>query len=247
MDTAIVNLEGLTQGKNTKFGRYNDFACDSELTSTEPFVITTVGGTAFPTACANEKYGVVDIVTGATEDDGHQIQDERENFRTDEQYEQTLFYCRCEIDVAVQSDLFLGLSILDTSVIASAPTDSIGFQSDDGDAQIDVRCGRNSAYTTQENVATLDTGTHEFAFMVEPDSDDSVNATISWYIDGKLVYKFRPYATLGDNEKQCDDNPHDEELSRTVAVLNGASAAVTLSLDALGAWIFSPTGRAPSL
>ena len=93
----------------------------------------------------------------------------------------------------------------------------------------------------------LDTGTHEFAFIVEPDSDDSVNATIHWYIDGRLVHKFVPNATLADNESQCDDNPHDEELSRSVAVLNGASAAVTLSLDLLGAWIYSPNGRQPSL
>lgn len=245
-ESNAINPPNIAITGATVYGRFNDFVSDEELADGTPFTRTAVN-TTIPSTVNNAKYGVITITHAGAEDDGLQLQDERETFRTDEAKEFTIFACRCDFDRAEQNDIFMGLSVLDTAFLASNPADFIGFLKDDGDAQIDVICTRNSASTRQNNVARLDTGTHEYAFVVEPDADDSPNATICFYIDGKLVWKFVPTATLASNESQCDDNPHDEELSRTWAYLAGAAAADVNLLDYIGAWHVCPDGRAPSL
>jgi hypothetical protein len=234
------------------FGRFNDFTSDDELTDGTPFIYTTVnvgaGGATPTTVEADAKYGVTTHTCGGNEDDGGQIQDERACFQTNKAGEFTVYYSREELSEATQIDWATGLALNgDTSLLASNPTDGIYFITGDGDAYIYVVCRRNAAETRSGIAGVLDTGTHEYAYVVEPDADSSVNCTIFWYIDGKNVWTFRPSATLAQRESQCDDNPYDEALSRSNAVLAGAASAYTRKLDCIGAWHVSPNGRGPSL
>lgn len=219
-------------------GRFNDFNGDEELATGEPFIWTTVNvgtGAATPTTVdADAKFGVLTLTGGGNEDDGHQFQDERETFRTDEMETHVVFAARVEVSDATQSDMVLGLAVLDTTLIASNPTDGIYFIKHDGDNLVDVVSRRDSSEDIQTGVFALDTGSHEFSFTVKPKGDDSVNAEIHFHVDGRLVYKM-------DTTK----NPHDEALSRSVAFLAGAAGAPTCKVDYVGAWHVGP--RVPSI
>ena len=252
-ETQAINVDrGLAIQGATVFGRFNDFACDTEIAAGTPFIWTTVnvgGGAATPTTVdANTKYGAVTLTCGGNEDDGHQALDERACFLPNRKDEFTVFYDRFDLSEATQIDVGCGLFLDgDTSLLASLATDFIAFITNDGDTEWDVVCSRDSTVTRKNAVAVVDTGTHEYAFVVEPYADSSARGTISWYIDGQLVHKFVPQATLGTNETELSNLPYDEHLSRGHAVLAGAASAYACIWDCIGAWHICPKGRAPSL
>lgn len=238
MEGVVVPLLNLMTAGAQLFGRFNDFVSDDELTANEPFTFTTVNvgtGAATPTTVsADSKFGKVRLTGGGNEDDGHQFQDERECFRTDEKEVQTVFACRIEMSDPTQSDLIAGLCVLDTTLIASNPTDGIYFRKDDGDNQIDVVSRLNGSEDVETGVFSLDTESHELSFTVIPAGDDSPNAEIHFHIDNRLVKKLT-----------TTKNPHDEALSRSIAFLAGAAGAPTCDVDYVGAWHVGP--RSPSL
>lgn len=209
------------------YGLFNDFVIAEELTDNETFAIDLVEAGAGNTTIAilaDGKYGVARLTTDDAENDGLQMQDEVETFRTDEAEQLTAFFTRTKLPDATQSDWLAGLAVLDTSLIASNPTDGIYFDKLDNGTGINVVCRRDSAENRQSGVFVMNTAWHEYGFIVKPAADDSVNATIYWYIDGQLVYKMA-----------ATNNPHDEALSRSWAYLTGAAGVDLVDIDYIGA------------
>lgn len=122
------------------------------------------------------------------------------------------FECRIASNDADQNDIFVGLHVEDTSVVASRGTDYIGFRVDDEDANIDVEACASSAASSDVAVATLSDGAYKIlGFKV------TGTEKIEFYVDGVLV------STL--------TNVPTGLMKLTISHLTGEATANTLSVD----------------
>lgn len=117
------------------------------------------------------------------------------------------FEVKCKISDATQSDMFVGLTTTDTAIIASYPTNLIGFRKDDGDTNID--CVNNSTETVA--VATMGTGYRKYGFKV------TGLTKIEYYIDDALV------ATHTTNIPTTEMRP-------SICIQNGEAVAKTMTV-----------------
>lgn len=92
-------------------------------------------------------------------------------------------------DVETQSDFFAGFSVMDTSIVASAPSAGIYFRKDDGDALLDcVVRGASAEVAVVTGVATLVSDTwYELAIRIAMDPSTSGKGTVTYYVDGTQV------------------------------------------------------------
>lgn len=129
------------------------------------------------------------------------------------------FKCRFKVSDATQSDVMVGLVIVDTSPFASAPTDGIYFRKDDGDANIDFSV-RKDASTGANDVTTVGT-------LV---SDTYV--TLAWYYDGvdKVLY-YVDDVLRGQASATSAFLPDATNLAVTIALQNGEAVAKTMTID----------------
>lgn len=93
---------------------------------------------------------------------------------------------------ATESDLWLGLMAVDTSIVASAPTDYVVFRKDDGGTTIKCEYRIASAtavsFTVPAATFTMVAGTtYAFGISVQPRS--GANSIIEWSVDGVVVYR----------------------------------------------------------
>lgn len=130
------------------------------------------------------------------------------------------FKCRLKQATAVEGDFLVGLHVLDTSPIASLPSDGLFFRKDDDDALIDISCRIDAAE------ATVSTG---LATLV-----DDTYVVLGWYFDGVgTVYAYVDgvlKATLSltaANLTAIDDEP----LTLGISFQNGTTAAHVGSVD----------------
>lgn len=88
-----------------------------------------------------------------------------------------------------QSDLWLGLANVDTSVVASAPTAFIGFRKDDGDALLDcVIRGAGAEVAVVLGAATLAKNVwYEVAIQVTPDPTTSGRGSVTYWLNGTQI------------------------------------------------------------
>lgn len=126
---------------------------------------------------------------------------------------ETKFEARVKLSEVIQSDFFVGLSILDTDLVGGV-TDFIGFRKDDGDALLDFASLKNSAGSSLTGLATLVADTWITLGFIFDGSDLSI------YLDSQR-------AAVIENLVFSDD----EELAVTFSVTNGEALAKNLSID----------------
>jgi hypothetical protein len=134
-----------------------------------------------------------------TDDSGYQIQALAAHAPTDGKL--ITFKARLQVsettstNVATESDLYVGLFPVDTSIVASLPTDGIYFVKADGGTSIS--CVVRAASTNVSVVwsGTFDKLVHTYGIMVRPDTTNSTNNSIvSFSIDGVEVARSAPVA-----------------------------------------------------
>lgn len=199
----------LNPGKG--FGFFDDYLNVPLSTTTDKNATVTAAGTS--TLSDGQLEGGTMVMTpGTTENNGIQVQ-YGEGFYLDDD-SNIAFGARVALLDASQMDVFVGLSITDTSILASAPTDNIGFVVVDESANINYIVNKNSAGA---NVATGSAAVD--ATYVRLECLITGEDTAKFYVDGVL----KATATSGF--------PNDEVLAPSLAVLTGAAAANTLSVD----------------
>lgn len=182
-------------------------------------------------ALADLDGGCLVLTNSAADDDVNAIQKAVEGFRWEAN---RMLYgkCRFKVSDATQSDLGIGLSITDASVIASAPTDAFYFLKADGAATMVFKAGKNSTYSTSGTVLTLADNTfYTIGFTCDG---------VGYVSGGSTYYGFRLYAGTSDNPpyvttlsvvstNMCDD----EDLTPTFALQNGEAVAKIATIDYL--------------
>jgi hypothetical protein len=171
------------------FGFYEDFLrVDGVVAANGPMTFTAVGSGTFATQATNGGWG---RLSGAatTDDSGGQLQAAAAHACTD--FKNLLFKCRAQLNesatsnVATDSDFIAGLILIDTSIVASLPTDGIFFEKDDNATAIKcvVRVGGvNNAAITISNV--MDKSVHTYGIAVFP---NGASSNVEFSIDGARV------------------------------------------------------------
>ena len=158
------------------------------------------------------------LTTDANENDGVQMQVTGESFGPVNTPSALYFGIRFQADEATQNDIFAGLSITDTTVLATQPTDSIHLDKLDGVTAITGHINKNSTATDSASTATMAAAT---------------NTIWEWYYDGLLttptVEFFVDGVSLGivSGANLVDD----ELLTPTIAILAGSAAVRTMTVD----------------
>jgi len=127
------------------------------------------------------------------------------------------FGCRWSTTEATQNDFLIGLCTIDTSVIASAPTNGVYFGKDDGDTNIDflIRAGA-TAVGTDAAVATLAADT---MIMLE------------WYFDGVRTFYAYSNGALVSTVATADFPTG--QMVMTAAITSGQQLISLMTLDFL--------------
>jgi hypothetical protein len=139
---------------------------------------------------------------------------------------------RFKLSDATQTDSLIGAYAVDTSPIASAPSDGIGFLKADDAATILFQVGTGSAYTTTSALLTM--------------ADDTF-VTLGAYCDGKAFVKpsdgltYYSFLVYGDTTNDPafitrldvlnSAVPSATVMATTIALQNGEAVAKTLTCD----------------
>lgn len=167
--------------------------------------------------------GWIVLTNSAADNDGVQLQLAPAGFTLDAT-KRSWCKARFKVSDATQSDLAIGLIVVDTTILGSTGgdgvTDGIFFQKDDGSTTLSVYCQKNT--TTGQTTATVGTLT----------SDTFV--TVGWYYDGtgsttslKVYVNDVQVATLDGSSTYFPD----AALTPSIALLNGEAVAKTLTVD----------------
>ena len=126
------------------------------------------------------------------------------------------FRARFKVSDATQSDLVIGLQVVDTTPLDV--TDGVYFLKADGAATVDVICRKNATTgsTKAEDIATL---------------EDDTFITLGWYYDGdgKVYYEVNG-SVLGSLNASSAFLP-DTNVTVSFALQNGEADAKTMTVD----------------
>ena len=189
---------------------FNDF--DTYNSSEWTVTTTEAGGGNASEAIGDADGGVLVITNDDADDDLDFLQLASETFKF-VSGKKLWYKCRFKVSDATQSDIHIGLTIKDTTLLDV--TDGVYFKSDDGDAYLDFGVEKNNTATATTAIATLVDNT----YIVVGFYYDGVSS-IQYSVDG--VVKGTVATT-----NLCDD----EELTVTLGIQNGAAAAKVLSVD----------------
>ena len=146
------------------------------------------------------------ITADANEDDGAQMQLTTEAFKLVAGFP-CYFGCRFQISEATQSDVLIGLCITDTTLLGGM-TDGVYFRKIDGATALKFTLEKNSA-ESEEAVGTTIVGATWYVVEFYFDG-----ANVDAWVNGVQV------ARLAQTNL-----PDDEELTLSIAFLNGAAGA----------------------
>ena len=186
---------------------FNDF----DVYAAADWTITDTG--ANTRALTNADGGALLITNAAADNDVSNMQLVGESFTFASGKKVWVKY-RITLSDATQSDCVVGLCILDTTLIASAPTDGVYFRKDDGDTQWDFTVRASSAMVSDNsNIGTASTSAVVLGYYF-----DGVNKFEYWF-DNTLIGTVE---TTGFPTT---------ELSVSMAIQNGEAVAKTLTWD----------------
>ncbi len=163
---------------------------------------------------SGEAGSVAEILTAANENDGLNAQLGALAFELTS--DQVLYFgIEFEINDVTQSDLFLGLAVKDTAILAGV-TDRIGFQSVDADAGLDFAIEKNNTETLTEDVHTLVDATKVFC---------------EFYFDGTNIEVFVDGVSVAT--PAVTNLPDDVPMRLSLEFLTGEAVAQTLKIRRL--------------
>ena len=190
-----------------------DFLKEGDFISTD-WTTTNVdvgAGTNTVTVSDGAVNGILSLVTAANEDDSISMQ------RIDEVYKlvagkQLWYETLLNVDTTTAVDLFMGLSITDTTPLDAS--DFLGFRVADGNASILCKTTKNSTETSTDSGVDIASGT---------------NVRLGMYCDGvsKVEFYVNRAKVATHTANICDD----EELTLTIHLQNGSAVARTLLID----------------
>lgn len=200
---------------------FNDF-----LTyTTSDWTVTETGtGTRALSSALAAAGGALVVTNGAVDDNVNNLQLVGEAFRFHPQVPMW-FAARFRVSDATQSDFFMGLSITDTSLVASAPSDYIGFAKADGSTSVSFNVAKDSTTTTVSAVHTM----ADAAFVV-----------LGFFYDpgDSLFHIFVNDVEVGT--AAATNAPDDEDMTVSFAIQNGEAVAKNMVVD----YIFASQRRA---
>jgi len=182
------------------FGYYSKYENDFVSWVPDEWTITEVN--ASTQTLLDERNGILRLTPAGAENDGSNMQlgGTGDGETTGESwtplagtnlYFETRVRSNTDVD---QNDLFVGLHVQDTAIIASKGTDYIGFRIDDGDALVDVEVSSGSSASEETSVATAADATWiKLGFVVKSTSsiefwvNDVKQATITTNIPTALM------------------------------------------------------------
>jgi hypothetical protein len=165
---------------------------------------------------ADEIDRVGNLITAGNEDDGINVQLLGEVIKLDSNHS-CYFGVQFEINDVIQSDLFAGFAIVDTTLLGGV-SDALYFESLDGSASVNFVAEKDNTETTESAVGTLVADTlHFLEFYWD-------GTKVQAFFDGASIY----YATP-------DELPDNEELRLSLHFLTGEVAAQTLKIKTLRA------------
>lgn len=193
------------------------FFDDFDIYTAANWVVTETQGGATQAILADVDGGAIALVNSAADNDVNAIQQPIETFLWD--VNKGLYIgARFKVSDATQSDLAIGLTILDASPVASAPSDGIYFLKADGAATVALAVGKNGTYSTSGTIATLVDDTYIVLEMVYDPNTRQFFAGANG----------NPISTGITSVANAVD---DENLSCQIALQNGEAVAKTLTVD----------------
>lgn len=192
---------------------FNDFLVAQDYAATDWIVTTTEAGAGDATEAiaADERSGALLLTNDAADNDLDALQS-AEEFTSLTVGKRLWFETKLKISDATQSDLFVGLAITDTTVLDTS--DRVGFQKDDGDANIDVLTEKNGTETNTDSGVDIVADTY---------------VTLGFYWDGVNKVKFFVNRSLVASH--TTNVPDDENLALTIHIQNGEAVAKTCTVD----------------
>ncbi len=130
------------------------------------------------------------------------------------------FRARFKIDDVTQSDLIVGLVVVDAGLPSAGRTDGIYFYSDDESAALNVTCRLNATTgaVNATNIATLVNDTY---------------LTVEWFYDGIDRLYYGTNGVMRGSIAATAANLPDAALTVTFAYQNGSAVARVASIDYL--------------
>lgn len=191
---------------------FNDFLVAADYAATDWVVTTTEAGSGSATEAlaADERCGALLLTNDNADNDLDALQS-AEEFVSCPAGKQVWFETKMKISDATESDFFVGLSITDTTALAS--TDQVGFLKADGSTAVAAVSVKNSTATTTSGVHTMTTG----------------YVTLGFHWDGVSKTKF--YVNRSLVASHTANNPDDEDLAITIHIQNGEAVAKTCTID----------------
>jgi hypothetical protein len=209
-NSIIANYRGLNPLRYQLYFDDFNFFIPSQWTVNETQAGATQG---VQTATAG---GWLALVNSAADDDLNAIQQPATTFLFDSTKDMFI-ETTLSLSDATQSDAIIGLYALDTSPIASLPTDGIFFLKSDGAATLSFNLRKTGTSTTLASVATLADATNVTLAAVY----QAMTQTWTVYVNGA-------YAA---STSTLTNAPNTVPLSIGIAVQNGEAAAKTLLSD----------------
>lgn len=190
---------------------WNDF----DVYTAGDWVVTLIGGAGTAALTAGNG-GLLLITSDALDDDGVVLQKTPAGFAFTAN-KRCWFSCKFAASKATQSDIQVGLVIVDTTPLDA--TDGVYFQKDDGDANIDIICRKDA--TTGSNSKTA-IGTLAAA----------TQTALQFYYDGagRIFYGING-ALVGSMDASSTYLPDATNLTVSMCLKNGEAGAQTLTVD----------------
>lgn len=181
---------------------------------------STVIGTG-AAAAGTGNGGTVVLTNSAADNDGVQLQLTSTPF-VPVAGKKAFFKARFKVSDATQSDLAIGLIVVDTTILGATAgdgvTDGIFFQKDDGSTTLTVYCQKDT--TTGQTSATATTLVADTYVVV------------GWAYDGKSsVEVFVNDVKVATLDGSSTYLPNATSLTPSFAILNGEAAAKSLTVD----------------
>lgn len=198
--------------------RHHNYMEDFDYYLAADWVVTEVG---VATQLLLDGDGGILQITNAGADDNSSFQQKVGESFLIEASRKAYFRARMQLDLVTESDFVMGLQITDTTPLAV--TDGIWFQSDDGDASLDIHHAAASVVTEDLAIATL---------------VDATFLTMEWYWDGiSRFYYGVDGVPLGFLEPAAFTTV---ELTPSFGVQNGEAVAKVMDVD----YVFAAKERA---
>jgi hypothetical protein len=218
-----ITSSGNWRTKPSWFGQFYDFTTDEDITAC---VYTQISSGTCAVSDAVAGGGVASFAnSGTTDDSGAQLQVDAAPI-TLSLGKTIQFKARAQQSDATQSDLWAGIAVLDTSLVASAPTDGIYFRKDDGVAtwKLVIRTGSADELVSGALGTNVAATWQELAFEIAMDAVTAARGVVKAWIDDVKVYEAThtnlPASTVF--------------MSTSCAWQSGEAAAKTMYLDYFG-------------